>query len=95
VTTAAPVDEALDSPDPDVLRDPRLPGLYRRVCAAAGLTDSYAVYLPRWRFRVAAGGYEPTAWADLDVPEFRRQARTAGPQKARLVVPVELRRAPP
>jgi hypothetical protein len=53
-------------------------------------TDTFVVHLPWWRFRVVADGYEPGEWTELDVPEYIRQARRAGPGKAKLVVPVTL-----
>lgn len=55
-------------------------------------TDTFAVHLPYWRYRVVADGYEPIEWADLDVLELRRQVRRDGPGKAKLVVPVSLHR---
>jgi hypothetical protein len=56
----------------------------------AGFTDTFVVHLPYWRFRVVADGYEPGEWTELDVPQYIRQARRAGPRKAKLVVPVSL-----
>ena len=53
-------------------------------------TDTYAVHLPWWQFRVSAPGYEPTALTDLDVLEHRRAATRDGARRARLVVPVSL-----
>ncbi|MDB5308965.1 MAG: hypothetical protein JWO38_3167 [Gemmataceae bacterium] len=58
-----------------------------------GFTDTYAVHLPFWRFRVVAPGYEPGEWAELDVPAYRRQAREVGPRRARLVVPVAVHKS--
>jgi hypothetical protein len=55
-----------------------------------GFTDTFVVHLPYWRFRVVAGGYESGEWTELDVPQYIRQARRAGPGKAKLVVPVSL-----
>jgi hypothetical protein len=57
-------------------------------------TDTFVVHLPWWRYRVVADGYRPTAWANLDVLEPRRQARRVGPGKANLVVPVSLHKGP-
>jgi hypothetical protein len=54
-------------------------------------TDTFDVHLPWWRFRVAAPGYEPSEWVNLDVMEYVRQVRQVGPRRARLVVPVSLR----
>lgn len=55
-----------------------------------GFTDTFVVHLPWWRFRAVADGYEPGEWIDLDVQEYIRQARRAGPGKAKLVVPVTM-----
>jgi hypothetical protein len=56
-------------------------------------TDTYAVHLPWWHFWVSASGYEPTALTDLDVLEYRRAAKRDGPRRAKLVVPVSLRKS--
>jgi hypothetical protein len=53
-------------------------------------TDTFVVHLPWWRFQGLADGYEPGGWTELDVPEYIRQARRAGPGKAKLVVAVTL-----
>jgi hypothetical protein len=53
-------------------------------------TNTFVVHLPWWRFRVVAEGYEPGEWTVLDVPEHIRQARRAGPRRAKLVVPIAL-----
>jgi hypothetical protein len=55
-------------------------------------TNTFVVHLPWWRYRVVAGGYHPTEWADLDVLELRRLVRRAGPGKAELVVPATLQK---
>jgi hypothetical protein len=55
-----------------------------------GFTDTFAVHLPYWRFRVVAEGYEPGEWTELDVHEYSRRARRAGSGKAELVVPMWL-----
>jgi hypothetical protein len=55
-----------------------------------GFTDTFGVHLPDWRFRVVAPGYESGKWTELVVPQYSRQARWAGPGKAKLVVPVSL-----
>jgi hypothetical protein len=55
-------------------------------------TDTFAVHLPWWRYRVVADGFETGEWADLDVLEFRRLAHRADPGTAKLVVPVSLHR---
>jgi hypothetical protein len=60
-----------------------------------GFTDTYVVHLPWWRFRVTAAGYEPSDWVYLDVPEYVRQVQRAGPRRAKLVVPVSLRKSGP
>jgi hypothetical protein len=57
-----------------------------------GFTDTFAVHLPWWRYRVSAEGFEPSEWAELDAPEFRRRARRVGPGEAILVVPESLHR---
>src|SRR5262245_10689499 len=54
------------------------------------ITNTFVVHLPSWRFRVVADGYEPGEWTNLDVPQYIREARRAGPGKAKLVVPVPL-----
>ena len=59
-----------------------------------GFTNTFAVHLPWWRYRVVAEGFEPGEWAELDVLEFRRQVRRAGPGKTTLVVPVSVHRRP-
>jgi hypothetical protein len=58
-----------------------------------GFTNTFFVHLPWWRFRVVAGGYESSEWADLDVPEYVRQARRVGPGRAKLVVSVALHKS--
>ncbi len=74
-------------------------GLARRECARSmcygtqsGLrfTDTFVVYLPFWRYRVLAEGFESSEWADLNVLELRRQVRRTGPRRAKLAVPVAL-----
>lgn len=60
-----------------------------------GFTDTFGVHLPWWRFRASAPGFEPSAWADLDVGEYQRRAHRTGPGKAQVVVPVVLHRRPP
>ena len=74
-------------------------GLARRECrrsmcfgtrSGLGFTDTFVVHLPYWRFRVFADGHEPVEWTELDVPEYIRRARRAGPGKAELVVPLSL-----
>jgi hypothetical protein len=68
-------------------------GEYRRVMSFGtrsrlGFTDTYDVHLPSLRFRVAAPGYQPSGWIELW--EYRRQVKRAGPGRARLTVPVPL-----
>jgi hypothetical protein len=74
-------------------------GLARKECrhsmcfgTSSGLhfTNSIAVHLPFWSYRVVAEGYQPSEWAYLDVLEQRRQVQRAGPGRAMLVVPVSL-----
>jgi len=71
----------------------------RRMCCGTtsglGITNTYSVHLPWWRFRVVAMGYESTDWADLNVHEMQQNVRRLGPGKARLVVPVMLRKSSP
>ena len=55
-------------------------------------TDTFAVYVPCWRFRVVADGYEPGEWIDLNIVEYARRARRTGPGTSKLVVPVLLRK---
>jgi hypothetical protein len=70
-----------------------LDGVARKVCvdsmcsgsrSGLGFTDTFAVHLPFWRFRVVADGYKPTVLGSLDVPEFQRQARRTSPHTANL-----------
>jgi len=56
------------------------------------ITDTFVVHLPFWWFRVSAPGYEPTALTYIDEPEDRRVAKRDGPGRAKLIVPVSLRR---
>jgi hypothetical protein len=74
-------------------------GEARKVCrncmcfgAQSGLrfTETFAVRLPWWRFRVIAKDYEPSAWTDLDAMEFRRLVQRLGPDKAKLIVRMSL-----
>jgi hypothetical protein len=53
-------------------------------------TDTFAVHLPWWRYRVIAAGYHASEWADLDLPEFQRAVQRAGPGQHKLVVRVSL-----
>jgi hypothetical protein len=55
-------------------------------------TDTFAVHLPWWRFRVVAPGFTPSTWANLDEPRYIQQARRVGPKKARLIVPLSLQK---
>ncbi|CAN5356349.1 hypothetical protein BH11PLA2_BH11PLA2_19910 [soil metagenome] len=55
-------------------------------------TDTFAVHLPWWSFRVIADGYEPGDLTELDELEYRQQARRDDPGKAKLLVPVTLRK---
>jgi hypothetical protein len=54
-------------------------------------TDTFVVYLPCWRYRVSASGYEPSEWLELD-RQLQYQARRVGGRKSRLIIPVMLRR---
>lgn len=58
-----------------------------------GFTDSYAVHLPPWRFRVTAASCEPGEWIDLNVHEYERQVKRDGPRRAKLTVSVSLRKS--
>jgi hypothetical protein len=61
--------------------------------SALGFTNTFAVHLPRWRFRVSAPGFSSSGWVDLDVLEFQRGARRSDPGKAELLVRISLRKA--
>jgi hypothetical protein len=77
-------------------------GVARKVCRKSmcsgkqsGLlfTNTFAVPLPWWRFRVSAPGFQPSEWVDLNAVEYIRQVQRPGTQhKARLVVRVSLRK---
>lgn len=76
-------------------------GMARKVCHGSmcfgktsgfGFTDSYAVHLPFWYFKVTAPGYEPSELVELDSPEYARQARETPPRRAKLVVPITLQK---
>jgi hypothetical protein len=55
-------------------------------------TDTFAVHLPYWRFRVVAAGFEPSKWTELDELRYRRQARRAGSGKSKLMVSISLQK---
>jgi hypothetical protein len=57
-------------------------------------TDTFAVHLPWWLFRVSAPGFESSEWVDLTVSDFLRRVYRAGPGKAKLVIPVSLQKKP-
>jgi hypothetical protein len=59
-------------------------------------TDTYAVHVPWWRFRVSAPGYETTTptTTPTNLDESQRNAKEDGPRRAKLVVPVSLRKNP-
>jgi hypothetical protein len=57
-----------------------------------GLTNTYSVRLPYWRFQLSAEGYEPGDWTELCAPQYRGKALRNGPGKAKLVVPASLRK---
>lgn len=74
-------------------------GVARKVCrntmcfgtgSGLGVTDTFAVHLPFWIFRVTAPGHESSQWIDLDVPAYGRQVRRVCPGQAKVVVPVSL-----
>lgn len=55
-------------------------------------TDTLVVHLPFWMYAVTADGFRSKQWEDFDVLERRRQVERNGPERAKLVVPVELQR---
>jgi hypothetical protein len=57
-------------------------------------TDTFAVHLPWWRFRVSSPGFESSEWVDLNVCEFRRRVHRTSPGKAKLSVAISLHRKP-
>lgn len=63
-----------------------MPRQVLRHAQRAGFTDTFAVDLPAWRFRVAAAGYEQSEWAELDGPEhgWQVQVRQVAPGRAKL-----------
>jgi hypothetical protein len=56
------------------------------------VTDTYAVHLPWWTFRVSALGYQPTDPDFLDLRERVRQVQRVSPRAAKLAVRVPLQR---
>jgi hypothetical protein len=56
------------------------------------ITDTYSVYVPGWRVRVLALGYEPSAWVDLN-EEYRGNVQREGQMRDRLVVRISLQKA--
>jgi hypothetical protein len=56
------------------------------------ITDTYNVSLPRWRLRVLALGYEPSAYVNL-VEEYNGKVQHEGPERDRLVVRISLQKA--
>jgi|GEM_PF-4239559 len=53
---------------------------------------TYSVQLPWWRFRTSAAGFQSNDWVELNVPEFGRRVRRAGPGKAKVEIPIRLSR---
>jgi hypothetical protein len=56
-----------------------------------GITNTFSVDVPAWWFQVRADGFEPSEWVDLVALESTRHQRI-GPDKAKLAVPVALKR---
>lgn len=54
-------------------------------------TNTYHVYVPTWRLRVSAAGYEPSAWVDLNA-EYRGKVQHEGPQRDRLTIRILLQK---
>ncbi|MEX0717148.1 MAG: hypothetical protein WD066_11190 [Planctomycetaceae bacterium] len=55
--------------------------------------DTYQVSLPGWRFRAIAEGFEPSDWVFLGhSPEHHHGVRRIAPGRAKLVLPVTVRR---
>lgn len=59
-----------------------------------GFTDTFAVHLPWWWFRVVAPGFESSEWLDLHEFEFRNRAQRTSSGKAKWSVLVSLHRKP-
>ncbi len=53
-------------------------------------TDTFAVHLPWWRFRVVKEGFEVTHWIDLNVSHYTKLTRRIEPGKSKLIVPISL-----
>jgi hypothetical protein len=77
-------------------------GLARRGCpesmcfgtrSGLGFTNTFAVHLPYWQFRIVADGYQPGQWTPLNVQQYIREAQRAGPGKAKLRVPMSLHKS--
>ena len=58
-----------------------------------GFSDTFSVHLPFWRYRGDVEGYEPGGWAELNVPEYRRQVEKLASNESRLTVSVPLVRS--
>jgi hypothetical protein len=54
-------------------------------------TDRLFVHLPRWVYRAVADGYDPGDWAYLGA--LHGPVQRAGPGKAKLFIPLSLRRS--
>ena len=79
-----------------------LSGVARYVCrrsmsfgTQSGLrfTNTYCVHLPFWFVGITSPGYTSVEPFELDSLPFSRAVKEVGPQQARLVVPVSLRKA--
>ena len=59
-----------------------------------GFTRSYIVFLPLWRYRAVAVGFDASEWSDLHEPEIQRQVQRVKPGNARLIVRMPLEKKP-
>jgi hypothetical protein len=59
-----------------------------------GFTDTFAVHRPWWLVRVSAEGYQRSEWLEVNSSEYARQVRRIGPGKAKVTIPVALRKNP-
>ena len=60
--------------------------------SALRFTDTYAINLPYWRFRASAPGYTISDWLKLHEPGRGLEAKRVAPFRAKLVIPVTLRK---
>jgi hypothetical protein len=60
-----------------------------------GFTDTFGVYLPMWRFRVSAAGYQSSEWIDLQLSEYARHVKRLGSGKSLLPIQVPLQKVQP